>query len=89
MDQFGACRDRHLPEYFAALLPVTDPRPYLDQLVIVECPRQLGLHGACQAALAQQHDRSQAVTEASQVLALRFAERHAGIIGSRWRGARR
>ena len=82
MDQLGARVRRQPAKHQIAIFAIADTSPDLDQFMIVQRPAKLAGDVFGQAALADQHQRVQGVSEPPQVFFLAIRECHKLIIGT-------
>ena len=80
MNQLGSRVRRQLSKHQIAIFAISDTGPNLDQFMIMQSPVELADDAIGQAALADQHERVQGVSQASQVFFLTIRECHALII---------
>jgi hypothetical protein len=81
MDEFGAGVRRKPRQHQIAIFTITDTSPDLDQFMIMQGLPEFVEDAISQAALADQHQRVQGVSEPPQVFFLSIRECHALIIG--------
>ena len=81
MDQLGAAVRRQGAQYQIAILAIADTSPDLDQFMIMQGLPEFVEDAISQAALANQHQRVQGVSEPPQVFFLSIRECHELIIG--------
>jgi hypothetical protein len=81
MDEFGARVRREPGKHQIAIFTITDTSPDFDQFMIMQGLPEFADDAIGQAALADQHQRVQGVSEPPQVFFLPIRECHSLIIG--------
>ena len=81
MNELRASVSRESGEHQIAVFAIADTGPYFDQFMIVQGQPEFTHHAGRIAALADQDERVQRMTQAPQVFLLTIRECHVLIIG--------